>query len=75
MTPEEVVCAITRNAAAAVGLGQSHGRIAAGRPAHLVILDAPSYEHLPYRMGTNLVWQVVIGGRLAVDEGRRVGPG
>ncbi len=72
MTPEEVVTAITRNAAAATGLADSHGRIAAGRPAHLVVLDAPSYEHLPYRMGTNLVWRVLIDGQLVADRGRVV---
>jgi imidazolonepropionase len=49
MTPEEVVTAITRNAAAAVGRSATAGRIAAGRPADLVVLDAPSYVHLSYR--------------------------
>ncbi len=73
MTPEEVVTAITRNAAVACGLGDTHGRIAEGRPAHLVILDAPSYEHLPYRLGTNLVWRVLIGGRVVADRGRLTG--
>ncbi len=72
MTPEEVVTAITRNAAAACGLEDSHGRIAVGRPAHLVVLDAPSYVHIPYRMGTNLVHQVLVNGRVVVDEGRIV---
>jgi len=71
MTPEEVVTAITRNAAAATGLGATHGRIAVGRPAHLVILDAPTYEHLPYRLGTNLAWTVVVGGRVLVRDGQR----
>ncbi|MDF1702593.1 MAG: imidazolonepropionase [Planctomycetota bacterium] len=70
MTPEEVITAITRNAAAACGLGDTHGRIAVGRPAHLVIIDAPSYVHIPYRMGTNLVHQVLVNGRVVVDGGR-----
>lgn len=72
MTPEEVISAITRNAAAACGLEDTHGRIAVGRPAHLVIIDAPSYVHIPYRMGTNLVHQVLVNGRLVVDDGRIV---
>jgi imidazolonepropionase len=72
MTPEEVVTAITRNAAAAVGLEGRSGRIAAGRPADLVILDAPSYLHLPYRLGTNLVHTVIRHGAVVVEEGRRV---
>jgi imidazolonepropionase len=33
-----------------------------GALADLVILDAPSYTHLPYRPGSNLVWKVVKGG-------------
>lgn len=73
MTPEEVITAITRNAAVACGLGDTHGRIAVGRPADVVILDAPSYEHLPYRMGTNLIWRVLVGGRVVVERGRLTG--
>ena len=72
MTPEEVVTAITRNAAAAVGREDRFGRIARGRRADLVILDAPSYVHLPYRMGTNLVRTVIRGGQVVVEGGRRV---
>ena len=72
MTPEEVITAITRNAAAACGLEDTHGRIAVGRPAHLVVLDAPSYVHVPYRMGTNLVHQVLVSGRLVVHDGALV---
>ena len=71
MTPEEVVTAITRNAAAAVGREDRFGRIAKGRRADLVILDAPSYVHLPYRMGTNLVHTVIRGGQVVVEDGRR----
>ncbi len=70
LTPEEAITAITRNAAAAVGLSDSAGSIAVGRPADLVILDAPSYVHLPYRMGTNLVHTVLRHGRVVVSEGR-----
>jgi len=72
MTPEEVIAAITRNAAFAAGLEATHGQIAAGRPAHLVILDAPSYAYLPYRLGTNLVWRVLVSGKTVVERGRRV---
>ncbi len=72
MTPEEVIVAITRNAAAAVGREAEHGRIAEGRRANLVILDAPSYTWLPYRMGTNLVHTVLVRGRAVVKNGRLV---
>lgn len=70
MTPEEAITAITRNAAAAVGLPDWAGQIAVGRPADLVLLDAPSYVHLPYRMGTNLVHTVIRHGKVVVSGGR-----
>ena len=57
---------------AAVGRSATAGRIAAGRPADLVVLDAPSYVHLSYRLGTNLVRDVVRGGAIVVRDGRRV---
>jgi imidazolonepropionase len=72
LTPEESITAITRNAAAAVGLEDRYGSIAPGRPADLVVLDAPSYLHLPYRLGTNLVSTVVRHGVVVVEDGRRV---
>ena len=39
---------------------------------NLVVLDAPSYLMLPYRMGTNLVHEVLVAGRTVVRRGRRV---
>ncbi len=75
MTPEEALAGITRNAAAAIGLEAEAGRIAVGRRADLVILDAPSYVHVAYRLGTNLVRSVVVDGKIAVDRGRIVGQG
>jgi len=72
MTPEEVVCAITRNAAAAIGEEARAGRIAVGRPADLVLLDAPSYLFLSYRLGTNLVETVLVAGKVVVRHGRRI---
>ena len=73
MTPEEVLSAITVNAAAAAGVESTRGRIAPGRPADLLVLDAPSYLSLPYRLGTNLTHLVVAGGKVVVERGRRRG--
>ena len=73
MTPEEAITAITRNAAAAVGLSGRVGSLARGFAADLVILDAPSYVHVPYRLGTNLVRTVVATGQVVVEDGRLVG--
>ncbi|MFA4874699.1 MAG: imidazolonepropionase [bacterium] len=61
---DEALAAITRNAAAALGLSD-RGRIAAGLRADLVLLDAPD-EYFPlYRYGMNFVKQVIIGGERA----------
>lgn len=64
MTPEEAVAAATINAAHALALAQEVGSLEAGKRADLVVLDAPSYLHLPYRLGVDLVSAVVAGGRL-----------
>jgi len=70
MTPEEALVGVTRNAAGAVGRDDRAGRIAVGRPADLVVLDAPSWLHLAYRLGTNLAAEVIVGGRHVVSRGR-----
>lgn len=73
MTPEEAIVAITRNGAAAMGRSETHGILAPGRNADFVILDAPSYIHLPYRQGTNLVHSVYVKGQRVVHR-RRLTP-
>jgi imidazolonepropionase len=68
LTPAEAIVAATRNAAYAVGLGDQVGSLAIGKYADLLVIDAPSAQHLPYRFGTDLVRQVVVGGRVVVDK-------
>lgn len=69
MTPAEALAGATVNAACASGLGDRVGRIEVGRQADLVILDAPSYEHIPYRLGEGLVRAVIKRGRVAAGQG------
>jgi imidazolonepropionase len=64
MTPAEALSAATINAAHAVGLGGEVGSLEPGKRADLLLLDVPSYQHLGYRFGTNLVGAVVVGGQL-----------
>ena len=64
MSPAEAISAATINAAHAVGLGDEVGSLEPGKRADLILLDAPSYAHLGYRFGTNLVRTVVTGGRV-----------
>jgi imidazolonepropionase len=63
MTPAEAISAATINAAHALGLGDEVGSLEPGKRADLIVLGAPSYQHLAYRFGTNLVEAVVVGGR------------
>ena len=63
LTPAESVWAATRGGALALGL-RDRGVLASGMLADLVILDAPSYEHLTYRPDGGLVAQVIKRGIL-----------
>ncbi|WP_440990298.1 imidazolonepropionase [Haloarchaeobius baliensis] len=62
MTPAEALLASTRNAAAALDLPARHGTLREGAPGDLVVLDAPSFRHVPYQYGVNLVETVWKGG-------------
>lgn len=46
--PNEALCAVTLNAAAALNRSDSIGSIEIGKKGDLVILDAPSWEHIIY---------------------------
>ena len=63
LTPAEAVYAATRGGAQALRRSDI-GRIAVGQRADLTVLDAPSYVHLAYRPGVNLIEAVWIGGVL-----------
>lgn len=62
MTPEEVLAAVTINAACAVNRGEKIGTVEAGKEADLVIWDAEDLDYLVYRMGTNKAKTVIRKG-------------
>ena len=64
LTPAEAIAAATINAAHALGLGNEVGSLEPGKRADLIVLDAPSYTHLGYRFGTNLIATVIAGGQI-----------
>lgn len=70
LDPSEAVAAATINAAAAIGQQHRVGSLEVGKQADLLILDAPTHRHIPYRMGQGLVSTVIKRGQLLVDEGR-----
>ncbi len=60
MTPEEILTAVTLNAACAVGRGEVCGTVEVGKRGALVLWDAPDVESLCYRFGTNLAKTVIV---------------
>ncbi|MGH2735232.1 MAG: imidazolonepropionase [Actinomycetota bacterium] len=64
LRPLEALAAATVNGAHLLGLGGEVGSIAVGRRADLVVLDAPSFEHLTYRPDHNAILAVVCGGEI-----------
>jgi imidazolonepropionase len=64
MTPAEVVCALTLNAAAAVGRSDRLGSIEIGKQADLIICDIPDYRQLFYHFGVSHVGRVIKRGRV-----------
>jgi len=62
MTPEEALAGVTRNAAAALGLGDT-GVIAPGMRADMAIWDVEQPAELAYRIGFNPLYRRVFGGQ------------
>ncbi len=68
MSIEEVVTAITINAAAALKRADRIGSIDVGKQGDLVVLAYPSYTSLAYRTGTSMVERVIKRGTVVFDK-------
>jgi imidazolonepropionase len=64
MLPSEALCALTLNAAAALGRADRLGSLEVGKQADVILCDVPDYRHLFYHFGVNHVWQVIKRGRV-----------
>jgi imidazolonepropionase len=64
LTPAEAVAGVTRHAAAALGLADSHGTLRAGKRADFALFDIAHPRELAYWLGGNRCHSVVRGGRL-----------
>ncbi len=61
MTPEEALNALTINAAYAIGLSETHGRIALGRKSPILITkEIPSLAYIPYAFGDQHIERVLL---------------
>lgn len=64
MTAEEILNAVTINAAFAVNRQNVIGSIETGKQADLLIFDIPSYKFITYNFGVNNISNVVKKGRI-----------
>lgn len=68
MTPNEVLTAVTINAAYAIDRAETIGSIEVGKKADFVVFDAPNVEYLMYHFGINHTKKVYKNGKLVVDD-------
>ena len=66
LSPEEVLAAVTLNAAGALCRAHKIGSVEPGKQADLVLWNAPDLDYIFYRFGENLVKSVIKGGKTAV---------
>jgi len=71
MSPAEALLAATSGAAKALNLEDDYGTMEAGKFADIQIWNVPSYEHVVYRLGGNVVEKVYKTGKLIVDNSIR----
>jgi imidazolonepropionase len=65
MLPHEVLNAVTRNGAYAMGLEDSHGTITPGKVANLIITDPmPRIGFMPYAYGSSQISKVILHGKI-----------
>jgi imidazolonepropionase-like amidohydrolase len=69
MTPEQALTAATWDSANAIGLAETHGKIAVGRRADLLVVDGDPFDDLAALRNVSAVY---LGGRL-VDVARVTG--
>ena len=69
MAIEEIIVALTINAAAAVGRSHITGSIETGKKADIIILEYPSIHFLPYHAAVNIVETVIKNGKIVKQSG------
>ncbi len=72
MTAEELLCAVTLNAAKGLNRDQEVGSLQAGKIGHVGLWDIPNLESLPYLYGMNMLDTLVVCGEVVIERGKRV---
>ena len=68
MSMLEVLCGLTINPAASLGLADQVGTIEVGKRADILIHRAPNLNFIPYHFGVNTVDIVIKDGRILLDR-------
>jgi imidazolonepropionase len=66
MSAEEILAALTLNAAAALNRAETHGSIEVGKYADLAVCDVKSIDEMVYYFGHNCVKELYCKGRKAI---------
>jgi imidazolonepropionase len=66
LTVEEVLKAVTINAAIALGMEKEIGSLEVGKRADITIMKVKSCEEIPYTFAENLITGLVLGGKLVL---------
>jgi len=72
MKADEILRGITINAAMALGMENQVGSLAPKKIADLVTLKVPNHKWVSYAHSDGLIDKVFIGGRLVVDDGKKL---
>lgn len=64
LKPEEIINAVTINAAASLCISDRAGSIELNKQGDLTIFDVPDYNHILYHFGVNCVDKVIKGGKI-----------
>ncbi|HZK09533.1 MAG TPA: imidazolonepropionase [Clostridia bacterium] len=68
MTPDEVITAVTINAAAALGLEEEKGSLEVGKRADIAIFDVPNLAYMLYHFGVNHTDKVIKDGKIVFEK-------
>ena len=72
MLPEEIINAMTINAACAVSREKEIGSIEKGKKADITVFNAKNLNYLIYHFGVNAVDKVIKNGSIVVEDGKLI---